>query len=55
VVPRLEQLGNLRRRAPPEAGKFYWIAFSNNGHPLKLGDRVNLVIGAFHAEGLAVD
>ena len=39
----------------PEAGKSYWMAFSNKGRIVKRGDRVNVVIGQFHADGLAVD
>jgi hypothetical protein len=55
VVPALEQVGILRQSAPAEAGKFYWMAFSNSGRRVKRGDRVNIVIGQFHAEGLVVD
>jgi hypothetical protein len=31
------------------------MAFSNKGRPVKRGDRVSVVIGAFHADGLVVD
>jgi hypothetical protein len=31
------------------------VAFSNKGQLVKRGDRVNVVIGAFRAEGLVVD
>jgi hypothetical protein len=55
VVPALEQVGQLRQSAPPEAGKIYWMAFSNSGRRVKHGDRVNVVIGQFHADGLVVD
>jgi hypothetical protein len=55
VVPSLEQVGQLRQSAPPEAGKIYWMAFSNSGRRVKRGDRVNVVIGPFHADGLVVD
>jgi len=55
VVPALEQVGQLRQSAPPEAGKIYWMAFSNSGRRVKHGDRVNVVIGPFHADGLVVD
>jgi hypothetical protein len=55
VVPALEQVGQLRQSAPPEAGKTYWMAFSNSGRRVKQGDRVNVVIGPFHADGLVVD
>jgi len=55
VVPSLEQVGQLRQSAPPEAGKIYWMAFSNSGRHVKRGDRVNVVIGQFHADGLVVE
>jgi hypothetical protein len=38
-----------------EAGKSYWMAFSNSGRLLKRGDRVDIVIGNFHAEGLMIE
>ena len=55
VVPSLENVGQLRQSAPPESGKSYWVVFSNKGRPVKRGDHVNVVIGAFHADGLVVD
>lgn len=55
VVPSLEQIGQLRQSSTPESGKSYWMAFSNKGRYVKRGDRVNVVIGQFHADGLAVD
>ena len=55
VVPSMEQVGQLRQSADPEEGKSYWMAFSNKGRLVKRGDRVNVVIGQFHAEGLVVD
>src|SRR5215469_11196050 len=55
VVPSLEKVGQLRQSAPPEAGKAYWMAFSNKGRHVKRGDRVDVVIGKFRAEGLVVD
>jgi hypothetical protein len=55
VVPTMEQIGQLRQTAPPEAGKSYWMAFSNKGRYVKRGDRVNVVIGQFRADGLMVD
>jgi hypothetical protein len=38
-----------------KAGKTYWMAFSNPGRRVKRGDRVNVVIGHFQAEGLVVE
>jgi len=55
VVPTMEQIGQLRQTAPPEAGKSYWMAFSNKGRLVKPGHRVDVVIGGFRAEGLVVD
>jgi hypothetical protein len=55
VVPTMEKIGQLRQSAPPEVGRSYWIAFSNKGLRVKRGDRVNVVIGPFKAEGLVVD
>ena len=55
VVPSLEKVGQLRQSSTPEAGRSYWMAFSNKGRPVKRGDRVNIVIGRFRAEGLVVD
>ncbi len=55
VVPSLEKVGQLRQSSTPEAGKAYWMAFSNKGRLVKRGDRVNVVIGQFRAEGLVVD
>ena len=55
VVPSLEKVGQLRQSSTPEAGKSYWMAFSNPLRTVKRGDRVNVVIGQFHADGLVVE
>jgi hypothetical protein len=55
VVPMMEKIGQLRQSSTPEAGKSYWMAFSNQGRMVKRGDRVNVVIGNFRAEGLVVE
>jgi len=55
VVPSLEKVGKLRQSSAPEAGKMYWMAFSNKGRLVKPGDRVNVVIGKFQANGLVVE
>lgn len=56
VVPTMEKVGQLRQ-APREieAGRSYWMAFSNSGRTVKPGDRVDIVIGSFHARGLLVE
>jgi hypothetical protein len=55
VVPSMENVGQLRQSAAPENGKSYWMVFSNKGRLVKRGHHVNVVIGAFHADGLVVD
>ena len=55
VIPQLEKVGKLRQTGTPEAGKAYWMAFSNKGRLVKRGDRVSVVIGNFRADGLVVD
>lgn len=54
VVPQVEFVGPLRQINTPEAGRTSWIAFSNIGRRVKPGDRVTIVIGPFHADGLLV-
>ena len=55
VVPALEQVGQLRQSGTPQAGRSYWMAFSNPRRSVKPGDRVTVVIGRFRAEGLVVE
>jgi len=55
VIPSLEKVGQLRQSSTPEAGKSYWMAFSNKGRLVKRGDRVDVVIWSFRAQGLEVD
>src|SRR5258708_9363366 len=55
VVPALEQVGFLRQMSTPVEGKSYWMAFSNSGRLVRPGDRVNVVIGQFHADNLEVE
>jgi len=54
-VPALEKVGQLRQSSTPQAGVSYWMAFSNPGRRVRAGDRVNVVIGQFHADGLVVE
>lgn len=56
VIPSMEKVGQLRQ-APDkiEAGKSYWMAFSNSGRVIRPGDRVDVVIGNFHARGIQVE
>lgn len=55
VIPSLEKVGQLRQYNQPEAGKSYWMAFSNPHLTVKRGDYVNIVIGRFHVEGIVVE
>jgi hypothetical protein len=55
VIPSLEKVGQLRQSSTSEAGKSYWMAFSNPRRTVKRGDRVDIVIGQFHAQGLMVE
>jgi hypothetical protein len=54
VIPSMEKVGKLRQSSTPEAGKVYWMAFSNKGRKVKPGHRVSIVIGTFRADSLAV-
>jgi len=54
-VPVMDKVGMLRQATTPQAGQEYWMVFSNKGNLVRPGDRVNVVIGAFHADGLMVE
>jgi hypothetical protein len=54
-IPVLENVGQLRQTGVPKAGQEFWMVFSNKGNLVRPGDRVNVVIGAFHADGLLVE
>ena len=53
-IPVMDKVGPLRQANDLAAGKEYWMAFSNKGNLVRPGDRVSVVIGAFHADGLLV-
>ena len=55
VVPTMEKVGQLRQTSTPQAGRSYWMTFSNKGRRVKHGDRVDVVIGPFQAKNLVVD
>ena len=55
VVPTMEKVGQLRQTSTPVADRSYWMTFSNKGHRVKRGDRVDVVIGQFQAKNLVVD
>jgi hypothetical protein len=45
----------LRQTGAAEAGKAYWMVFSNKGNFVKPGDRVNVIVGTYHIDGLMVE
>ena len=55
VVPTMEKIGALRQGTPPEAGRSYWMTFSNKGRRVAHGHRVDVAIGQFKASNLVVD
>ncbi len=55
-VPQMENIGALRQAVTPEAGKEYWMIFTNPHKAVKPGDRVDIVVGkSFRVSGLAVE
>lgn len=54
-IPVMDKIGQLRQTGVPEAGQEYWMVFSNKGNLIKAGDRVNVMIGSFHFDGLLVE
>jgi len=54
-VPVMEKIGPLRQTGALKAGQAYWVTFSNKGNLVKPGDRVDVIIGRFHADGLIVE
>ena len=54
-VPAMEKVGPLRQTGTLKVGQDYWMAFSNKGNLVKPGDRVNVIVGRFHADGLVVE
>jgi hypothetical protein len=54
-VPVMEQIGALRQTGVLEVGKAYWMVFSNKGNLVKAGDRVSVIVGTYHIDGLMVE
>lgn len=54
-VPVMDKVGPLRQATRPEAGKEYWMVFSNKGDVVKTGERVSVVVGSFRIDGLRVE
>ncbi|WP_321793612.1 hypothetical protein [Burkholderia pyrrocinia] len=54
-VPVMDKVGQLRQSGGIEAGREYWMVFSNKGNVVKAGERVNVIIGSLHIDGLLVE
>ncbi|KWN17276.1 hypothetical protein WT83_13305 [Burkholderia territorii] len=54
-VPVMDKVGQLRQSGRLEAGREYWMVFSNKGNVVKVGERVNVIIGSLHIDGLLVE
>ncbi|RQR27311.1 MULTISPECIES: hypothetical protein [unclassified Burkholderia] len=54
-IPVMDKIGQLRQSGPLQAGQEYWMVFSNKGNAIKPGERVNVLVGSFHIDGLVVE
>jgi len=54
-VPTMEKIGQLRQLGELQTDKEYWMVFSNKGNLVHPGDRVDVMIGRFHAGDLLVE
>ena len=54
-VPEMEKVGKLRQTGPTQEGRVYWMVFGNPGSLVKHGNRVDVVIGNFRADGIVVE
>lgn len=54
-VPTTEKVGTLRQTARPENGREYWMVFTNSARMVNAGDRVDIQIGRFRANGVTVE
>ncbi|HEY4446646.1 MAG TPA: hypothetical protein VGN30_20370 [Steroidobacteraceae bacterium] len=55
AVPAMENVGELRTGAAPQADRTYFMIFGNPGRLVKSGSRVTVVAGNLHVDGLIVD
>ena len=55
AVPAMENIGDLRQTSKAIAGREYYMMFGNGNQIVRKGSRVDVVIGAFHADGLIVE
>lgn len=54
IVPTPAKTGALRNSNMPIEGRTYWMFFANPGKLVQPGDKVNIAIGKFQADGLVV-
>lgn len=54
-IPEMDKVGKLRQSSEPENGQIYWMVFGNPSKLVKAGNRVDVVIGDFRAEGIVVE
>lgn len=54
-VSTMEQIGTLRQVATPEAGREYWMVFSNPGKIVQPGSLVDVAIGSFRISDVRVE
>ncbi len=54
MIPTMDMVGPLRPVAPPQNGRSYYMIFENPGSLVRSGNRVNVIVGNFKAEGLVV-
>lgn len=55
TIPVMEKIGPLRQTMAAEAGRSYWMTFSNKGRRVVRGDWVDVAVGPFRARNLVVD
>jgi hypothetical protein len=55
AVPALENVGELRPGATPEADRNYFMIFGNPGKLVKTGSRVDFRVGNLRVDGLVVE
>ena len=51
----MDKVGPLRQATRPQAGKEYWMVFSNKGDVVASGERVSVVVGTFRIDGLRIE
>jgi hypothetical protein len=54
AVPAMENIGELRTGAAPEVNRIYYMIFGNPAGMVKPGNRVSIIAGNFHADGMVV-